>query len=973
MADETLRFDIVGNDHASAAFSRAGESTGTLSRKMDIAARSAKALDAALERQRIASRVSVDATLALAKADDILAEAEHGLRDGALEAEFALKKEAEAARKSGDAAARAAGENRGLAASLAKIADSAKGKGGPGWLGPALVLAPAATTLGGVAAGAAVGLGGAAVAGAGALAAFGAVAKPVLGDAQKAAQAVEKAQNNYNIAIAHGTKQATAYKAEQVAIAKAYAELSPQQVALSKQLGNMAHAWQDLKAAETPVVAGALQPWLKSVTDLTGKLAPVIAHVSPVIHDLGVQFDGLVNSSAFRGFRDFVASTGTAAVSAVGSTLIDFVKGFIILLPKFDPLIREAVGWISRLGPAVLTWASSKKAADDITRFLQWFSKNGPVVGQLLKNIGGALKAMAPGLTSGGMAELQAMSAFFAFVAKLPPGVAKPLFEVAGALLLLNKLGVFSVGVKLIGMDAAKAAAAGGAAGMWGKLLPGVRLAGGALVAVVAVDMILKNTPSGAPGSGKNWWENPFGATSSHDKPGTKGTPSGLSSFDQLGKNIVNWWNITWNNTITRTAQGFHDIAHWFDTGRHWIAGSWGQTQHDTAHIWDLTWNNTVGRTQRGFHDVAGWFDWGRHFATGSFDQTRRQLASTWDTVWNNTVGRARRGIGDVMGWIGTLPGRVTGTFRSAGSWLVFGGANIITGLWNGIRAVWHGVAGWFAGLPSQILHALGIHSPPAWAIDAGKHVMGGLLKGLAHGAADVRGFFRGIAMSVTGPFKGIWSGLASAGKDVWHFLFGGPAGGAGGGVQRWASTVLQALKMEHLPAGLLGDVLYQMQTESGGNPFAQNNTDINAQMGTPSKGLLQVIDPTFRYWHWPGTSWNIFDPLANIAAALNYAAHGKGFGSGRGQIGSGHGYALGTSSAAAGWAWVGERGVPELVHFGGGEQVAPVRAGSGGRGGNTYIINIAPTPLARPADVGREVVGAIRAFEKGAGAGWRS
>src|SRR6266567_3483838 len=311
------------------------------------------------------------------------------------------------------------------------------------------------------------------------------------------------------IATANGTKQSVAYKAEQIAIGKAYANLSPAQIALSKQLGGMASAWDAVKAAQTPVVAGALQPWLKSVTDLTKNLAPIIAHVSPVIRSLGVQFDALVNSSAFR---DFVGSTGSAAVSAAGSTLIDFVKGFIILLPKFDPLIREAVGWISRLGPAVLTWASSKKAADDITRFLQWFSKNGPVVGQLLKNIGGALKAMAPGLTSGGMAELQAMSAFFAFVAKLPPGVAKPLFEVAGALLLLNKLGVFSVGVKLIGMDAAKAAAAGGAAGMWGKLLPGVRLAGGALVAVVAVDMILKNTPSGAPGSGKNWWENPFGA-----------------------------------------------------------------------------------------------------------------------------------------------------------------------------------------------------------------------------------------------------------------------------------------------------------------------------------------------------------------------------------------------------------------------------------------------------------------------------
>ena len=91
----------------------------------------------------------------------------------------------------------------------------------------------------------------------------------------------------------------------------------------------------------------------------------------------------------------------------------------------------------------------------------------------------------------------------------------------------------------------------------------------------------------------------------------------------------------------------------------------------------------------------------------------------------------------------------------------------------------------------------------------------------------------------------------------------------------------------------------------------------------------MQRHRSTFARWHWPGTSWNIYDPLANIAAAINYSAHGRGFGSGAGQMGSGHGYAEGTPGAAPGWAWVGERG-PELVRFAGGEQVLPA-AGSAG------------------------------------------
>jgi len=321
----------------------------------------------------------------------------------------------------------------------------------PGLLGPALALAPAIATLGGVVTGVAAGLSGAFVAGGAALAAFGAVAKPVLTDAKTAATAVETAQNNYAAAIAGGTKKAVAYKAEQIAIAKAYANLSPAQIVLSKQIGAMAASWDAVKAAETPVVAGALQPWLKSVTDLTGKLGPVIAGVSPFIRSLGAQFDGLVNSSAFTGFRDFIAGTGSAAAGAAGHTIIDLVKSFVILLPQFNPLIDKAIGWISELGPAVLKWSASKKASDDITRFMAWFTANGPVVGTLLKNIGGALKALTPGLTTGGVTELNLISGFFAFVAKLPPSLAKPLAEVAGSLLILNKLGVISVGVKIIG------------------------------------------------------------------------------------------------------------------------------------------------------------------------------------------------------------------------------------------------------------------------------------------------------------------------------------------------------------------------------------------------------------------------------------------------------------------------------------------------------------------------------------------
>ncbi|TRV74479.1 lytic transglycosylase [Streptomyces sp. 130] len=60
---------------------------------------------------------------------------------------------------------------------------------------------------------------------------------------------------------------------------------------------------------------------------------------------------------------------------------------------------------------------------------------------------------------------------------------------------------------------------------------------------------------------------------------------------------------------------------------------------------------------------------------------------------------------------------------------------------------------------------------------------------------------------------------------------------------------------------------------ESSGNPNAINDWDINAKNGVPSIGLLQIIKPTFDYYHVPGTPHTQYDPVANITASANYAA----------------------------------------------------------------------------------------------------
>ncbi|WP_316746233.1 transglycosylase SLT domain-containing protein [Streptomyces sp. MK7] len=91
-----------------------------------------------------------------------------------------------------------------------------------------------------------------------------------------------------------------------------------------------------------------------------------------------------------------------------------------------------------------------------------------------------------------------------------------------------------------------------------------------------------------------------------------------------------------------------------------------------------------------------------------------------------------------------------------------------------------------------------------------------------------------------------------------------------------WIKQSLDIMKSKGIPGSYDG-LKRNIMRESSGNPNAQNNWDVNAKNGIPSKGLLQVIDPTFRAYHVPGTSGSITDPVANITAAANYAAHRYG------------------------------------------------------------------------------------------------
>lgn len=219
------------------------------------------------------------------------------------------------------------------------------------------------------------------------------------------------------------------------------------------------------------------------------------------------------------------------------------------------------------------------------------------------------------------------------------------------------------------------------------------------------------------------------------------------------------------------------------------------------------------------------------------------------------------------------------------------------------------------AGVPGYA--AGGLVDAPPWAGAQGSGAAGGWAGSWVQG--EVAAFFTAARAAA--------AAAAAAGTPVAYSKVAG--------VTQWEPDVSKVLSWLGLPQADLPTVMSQIQTESGGNPNAINLTDINAQRGDPSKGLMQVISETFAAYRSPSLSSNIYDPEANIFAGVNYAVHRYGNPGWLGVLGHGHGYANGTSSARAGLAVVGENG-PEIVNFRGGEQVIPhqviPRGGSGGQ-----------------------------------------
>ncbi|WP_159026025.1 hypothetical protein [Prescottella equi] len=93
-----------------------------------------------------------------------------------------------------------------------------------------------------------------------------------------------------------------------------------------------------------------------------------------------------------------------------------------------------------------------------------------------------------------------------------------------------------------------------------------------------------------------------------------------------------------------------------------------------------------------------------------------------------------------------------------------------------------------------------------------------------------------------------------------------------GDGAEQWRGVIEAVLDFGGWSRADTDRTVDQVDIESGGDPEAVNNWDINAVNGDPSKGLLQVIGGTYNAYKSPNLLDSQTDPANNLFAGINYA-----------------------------------------------------------------------------------------------------
>ena len=153
---------------------------------------------------------------------------------------------------------------------------------------------------------------------------------------------------------------------------------------------------------------------------------------------------------------------------------------------------------------------------------------------------------------------------------------------------------------------------------------------------------------------------------------------------------------------------------------------------------WQGLWNNVI-------NPVINWIK-------GKFNDFATGIRVIWDAT-KDVIGKVTGKFRELLDFLGSIPGKVGGFFKDAGSWLYNAGKDIIQGLLNGAGSLLSKIGNFFLDkipgwIKAPFKKALGIESPSKVFAGYGENIGQGLVNGVASMQGAVQGATQDLANS---------------------------------------------------------------------------------------------------------------------------------------------------------------------------------------------------------------------------------
>ena len=347
---------------------------------------------------------------------------------------------------------------------------------------------------------------------------------------------------------------------------------------------------------------------------------------------------------------------------------------------------------------------------------------------------------------------------------------------------------------------------------------------------------------------------------------------------------INGWFNTKYQSARGYVNSAFNGVGSWFGSRRNDIQSNmqyistWFSSTFKTAYNGVTSAFSGIGRY---FQNVGDWITSPVKSAINSVGSAvnwiYKKLGGSKDLIPKYATGTGKNGVlNDTFGMVNDQSG---GTYRELvqfpnGKTFIPKGRNVVLPMPKGTKVMPAGQTKELMnmnGMP-HFKKGAGVFNIIDYIAHPSKLLQYGLDKFTSFGDAVEPGL--SIAKQSISAVKDM--ALSKIKGFISNFTSSSSSSGGGGyntsGVEQWRNLAKTALLLtSQYTESNLNALLTQMKHESGGNARAINLWDSNAKKGIPSKGLMQVIDPTFRSYAMSPYNKDIYDPLSNMIASIRY------------------------------------------------------------------------------------------------------